>query len=507
MGCASPLIKKKPLSQDHKPITIANFPITAVTFRRPSIQTYTKNYKELKKLGSGSFAKVMLCLHLPTNTQRAVKIIKKSSIRKSQEDSLFILKEFKILRELDHPHIVSCFEVFEDESFCYISAEYCPAGDLFSEITKMKKFQESHASEIIRQVLSALVYCHEKGVSHRDLKPENILLMDTHENLSIKLADFGNSVEFHKESKLTGCFGSAYYIAPEVFENSYNESCDIWSVGIIMYILLTGRPPYSSKNNSDLIESVQFSPFRLAQENSHNLSTDAKSLIKDMVRLNAKQRISAKNALLHPWITKFISNKSTGSELLLNNLKEFNNHSKLKEAVNIFITSQISSYEDLKYYKSCFEAIDKNHDGRITKDELVTEYSKVMTVDEARNVADDLLNKIDSGKDGKIDYTEFLASCNERQKNISLEKLEIAFNLFDIDKSGTISVDEIREVLGNGTLEEDNLWRQIVKEADKNGDGVIDLAEFIHLMTSTVQSSETLQFMKALSKIKMPEFD
>lgn len=506
MGCASTTTKKKPSCNDPKPITLVNFPITPVTFRRPSIQNYNKNYKELKKLGSGSFAQVMLCLHLPTNTQRAVKIIEKSSICKSQQDSVFILKEFRILRELDHPHIVRCFEVFEDENRCYISTEYCPAGDLFTEITKMKKFKESQASELIRQVLSALVYCHEKGVSHRDLKPENILLMETNENLSIKLADFGNSIEFNKESKLSGCFGSAYYIAPEVFENSYNENCDIWSVGIIMYILLTGRPPYASKNNLDLLEAAQFSPFRLTQELSKSVSVEAKSLIKEMVKINNKQRISAKNALLHPWITKFVSNKSTGSELILNNLKEFNNQSKLKEAVNIFITSQISSYEDLKYYKSCFEAIDKNHDGRITKDELVSEYSKIMTVDEAQHIADDLLNKIDSGKDGKIDYTEFLASCNERQKSISLEKLEIAFEMFDTDKSGTITVDEIREALGNGSSNEDNLWSQIVKEADKNGDGVIDLSEFIHLMTSTVQTSETLQFIKALSKLKIPDF-
>jgi calcium-dependent protein kinase len=506
MGCASTTTKKKQLSNDPKPITLVNFPITPVTFRRPSLQNYSHNYKELKKLGSGSFAQVMLCLHLPTHTQRAVKIIKKASICTSQQDSVFILKEFKILRELDHPNIVRCFEVFEDDNCCYISTEYCPAGDLFSEIIKLKKFQESQASEIIKQVLSALVYCHEKGVSHRDLKPENILLMETNENLSIKLADFGNSIEFNNQSKLTGCFGSAYYIAPEVFENFYNESCDIWSVGIIMYVLLTGKPPYACKTNKELIETAQFCPFRLTQELAKNLSVDAISLIKEMVKVNTKQRISAKNALLHPWITKFMSDKSSGSELILNNLKEFNNHSKLKEAVNIFITSQISSYDDLKYYKSCFEAIDKNHDGRITKEELVTEYSKIMTVDEAQNIADDLLEKIDSGKDGKIDYTEFLASCNERQKNISLEKLEIAFNMFDTDRSGTITVDEIREALGNGNSDDDNLWSQIVKEADKNGDGVIDLTEFIHLMTCTVKTSETIQFIKALTKIKMPDF-
>jgi calcium-dependent protein kinase len=332
------------------------------------------------------------------------------------------------------------------------------------------------------QLLSALTYCHEKKVIHRDLKPENILLLSQENNLTVKVADFGSSCIIHSESSIQGCFGSAYYIAPEVLTNNYDEKCDIWSLGIIMYILLTGKPPYAGKDTEIILRQVRNNPLVITPFKVIGLSNEAVSLLEMLLRLSPSQRIEAKQAVQHPWILKYRESSSDGMEILLNNLKEFNCESKLKEAVHVFLASQIVANEELKNIRKKFQQLDKNGDGKITKEELMIEYTKVMNLEDAKRTVDEIIFKLDQDLDGNIDYTEFLISCEEYQKTISIENLEVAFKMFDTDGSGTITVDEIKNTLQNGQMAEEDAWEMILKEADTNGDGCIDLKEFISLM-------------------------
>jgi calcium-dependent protein kinase len=444
---------------------------------------YSHHYEELKKLGAGSFAEVMLCLHRPTKTNRAVKIIHKPDLTISNRSPDY-LTEFDILRTLDHPSILRCFEVFEDERCYYISTEYCPAGDLFSEVVKFKKFSEFQVADVMHELLSALVYCHEKGVIHRDLKPENILLLEKGENFSIKVADFGSSVLLNKNRKISGCYGSAYYLAPEIFSDTYDEKCDIWSAGIIMYILLTGKPPYPGRDSETIIQYLRSQPFLLTPAKTQLMSSHAADLLKQLLVINPSKRITAKQAMKHPWIKSRLERIPTDIEQALNDLKTFNCQSKLQEAVRVFITSQITSHEDIKYFKKSFQIIDKDGNGKITKEELVAQYSKFMSLDEACKVAKEIIEKIDQDEDGMIDYTEFLVSCTERQLVVSLDYLEAAFKAFDLDDSGTITVEEIKNLLGDGEQYDENIWKTILEEADDNNDGCIDLKEFISLMNN-----------------------
>lgn len=497
MGCIPCSPRKSELK---KKMSSRQFSITPANFVRMSQSFNYSDYVEVKKLGSGAFAEVMLCLHKPTKTQRAVKLIQKRALDHSQKDTEFLLKEVAILRSLDHPNILRCFEIFENDFLYYVATEYCPAGDLFSEIVKMKKFTERQAAVIIYQLLSVLIYCHDKRVIHRDLKPENILLMEKGKELSIKVADFGNSTIFDPSSKLSGCFGSAYYIAPEVFTDSYNEKCDIWSTGIIMYILLTGRPPYVGRDNKAILNQVKNSPFKVTSENCKGLSTEAISLLKELLKVNVNSRASAREAVKHPWIVNNLEKKTADIEVALVNLKNFNCESMLKSAVHVYIASQISSYEDLKYFKNCFQQIDQDGNGKITREELILEYSKRMSVEEATKVSEEIIEKLDQDDDGEIDYTEFLVSCLERQKQVSLTELEAAFNVFDRDGNGSITVDEIKLILDTGEVEDEATWNEILREADTNGDGAIDLKEFFALMSTTLQTTLTSKLMRNISK-------
>jgi calcium-dependent protein kinase len=460
--------------------------ITPGTFVRLSHSFIYSYYMEIKKLGSGAFADVVLCYHKTTKTERAVKKIHKSGLSYQQTDPVYMLKEIQILSTIDHPYILKCFEIFEDTQRYYVATEYCPAGDLFGEIIKLKKFTESQAANIMFQLLSALVYCHGKNIIHRDLKPENIFLLEKGDSLSIKVADFGSSAILDPKFMLSGCFGSAYYLAPEVLLHKYNEKCDIWSVGIIMYILLTGKPPYSGKNSTAIMKQVRESPLTITSDLVPNLSSMAVELLKSLLIIDPDQRVSARDAIRHPWIQSYRQLQDPGVELALKNLKEFTFKSKLKEAVQIFLATQIMTHEEIKSIKKIFQSIDKNGDGKITKQELINEYSKNHSIEEAKLISDQIITKLDRDNDGNIDYTQFLVSCSEFKKITSRESLEIAFKMFDIDGSGLITVEEIKSVLGNAQLEEldDDEWAELVKEVDINGDGGIDLKEFMIMMTS-----------------------
>lgn len=163
------------------------------------------------------------------------------------------------MRQLDHPNIVRLFEVFQDDKRFYLVTELCTGGELFDEITKRSHFSEADAALITKQVLSAVAYCHSKNICHRDLKPENILLDSkaADSSNSIKVIDFGASQKFDPSKKMNQIYGTAYYIAPEILKSDYNEKCDVWSVGVILFILLSGRPPFGGDNDKEILDSVK----------------------------------------------------------------------------------------------------------------------------------------------------------------------------------------------------------------------------------------------------------
>lgn len=456
--------------------------ITPGTFVRHSTINSLKDYKQVQKIGSGTFSDVFLCTHLPTNTKRVLKTIYKACLRSQQKDAVMLLKEIQILKKLDHPNILKCFEIFEDNTKYYVATEYCSGGDLFEQITSMKSFNEGKVAKILFQLLSAVSYCHEKNIIHRDIKPENIFLLNTDTQIQIKLGDFGSSCIVNPGSSPKGCYGSSYYISPEVLTGPYTEKCDLWSIGIIAYILLTGVPPYSSRDSKSILKEIHKNPFQLTPENIENLSLDSIDLLTKLLKLDPTARISASEALKHSWITNHRQIPGESLKLTLANLKNFHSKSKLQNAVQVYITSQIATNAELKEINKQFQALDKDGDGKLTRSELLQEYSKTMNFAQASEVVDKILVELDKDGDGFIDYTEFLVSCGERLKKVVRDNLKVAFQAFDLDQNGVITVDEIKEILQDGQVADEDTWKLMLKEADMNGDGVIDFQEFIRLM-------------------------
>ncbi|CAD8054919.1 unnamed protein product [Paramecium primaurelia] len=216
-------------------------------------EKFLQHYEIIKKLGQGGFGEVYQVRHLKTNLIRAVKIISRQSV----ENETLLLQETEILKNLDHPNIVKILEVFNDNQHFYLITESLDGGELIDRVRKIKNYSEEIAKIYMKQILSAMIYCHERKIVHRDLKPENILFDTLDINSNLKVIDFGASEKMISR-KLTTKIGTPYFIAPEILRsNGYNEKVDVWSCGVILYILLIGKAPFRGKNQYETLQLVQ----------------------------------------------------------------------------------------------------------------------------------------------------------------------------------------------------------------------------------------------------------
>ena len=209
--------------------------------------------------------------------------------------------EVEILKKLVHPNIMQIFEFYEDKKNFYIITEFCEGGELFDKIIEKGTFSENEAAWIMKQLLSAVNYIHSNNIVHRDLKPENILLDTKKENI-IKIIDWGTARFFDKSKKMNRINGTPYYIAPEVLAEKYDEKCDIWSCGVIMYIMLCGYPPFNAESDELILEKIKKGKFSFPPEEWDSVSPLAKDLVTKMLEFHPSKRLSANEALTHKWL-------------------------------------------------------------------------------------------------------------------------------------------------------------------------------------------------------------
>ncbi|CAD8100917.1 unnamed protein product [Paramecium sonneborni] len=258
-----------------------------------------------KDLSSGYQGKVIITKHKFLGSDRALKIIHKNEVL----DQDCLRKTIKVLHNLDHPNIIKLFEIFEDDQNIFLIMELCTGGELFERLRDQDKFTENESRGIFKQIMQAIHHCHTHGLCHRDLKPEYILFLDKTLNSPIKLIGFDASVFFNDEqyktlsgkTQLTKKIGTAFYIAPEVLDQNYNEICDIWSAGVILYILLTGCPPFNGTTEQEILTAVKTGNIKLDTPEFNGISNDCKDLISKMLT-KPNHRLNAEQVLKHPWL-------------------------------------------------------------------------------------------------------------------------------------------------------------------------------------------------------------
>eukprot|EP00922_Rhytidocystis_sp_ex-Travisia-forbesii_P018959 GHVS01028157.1.p1 GENE.GHVS01028157.1~~GHVS01028157.1.p1 ORF type:complete len:647 (+),score=89.52 GHVS01028157.1:191-2131(+) len=465
-------------------------------FIMPQRAHLADRYTKVRPLGMGAFGEVLLCVDKATKAERAVKMIKKSAALSSTAPAEDLLLEVELLKILDHPNIMKLYEFFEDDQQYYIVSEVYSGGELFDAIIDRQKFSEKDAASCMKQVLSGVSYLHRHKLVHRDLKPENLLLESKSNDALIKIVDFGLAAHFSPQEVLRDKLGTAYYIAPEVLQSNYDEKCDVWSCGVILYILLCGYPPFNGVNDAAIMDKVRLGEFEFPEKDWHEVSADAKSLIREMLTINSEKRISSEKALGHKWIvdtTNEMASKVESKALtgVVSSMRRFQKTQKLAQAAMLFMGSKLTSVEETKELMAIFRELDTNGDGQLDRKELIDGCTALVKArggsdrGESRQTAEEevdrILASVDFDKNGFIEYSEFVTVCMDRCTLLSEERLVAAFKLFDADGSGKISKEELGKLFGLNSID-DETWEQVLEETDTNKDGEVDLEEFIAMM-------------------------
>lgn len=452
-------------------------PTKFIKTRKENIRNF---YQIGAKIAEGGFGAVYMAKQLSSNKKRAVKFIPIKGPKSGDLDSL--LREVSILKSMDHPNIIRIYEVFQDEMNLNIVTELCRGGELFDRIVAQKNFSESMAAKYMLQVVSAVVYLHSKNIVHRDLKPENLLFENSEDNSVLKLIDFGTCKHFEKSMRILERVGSPYYMAPEVITGNYNEKCDVWSLGVILYIMISGSPPFNGKNDTEILMNIVSKEVSFEGRAWNDVSQGAKELIRKMLTKHIPSRISAQEVFGDKWLQDHANSVVPDMKLAktsLRNLSSFATTNKLHRATLSYIVNQMMSSDELAMLRETFSAIDKNGDGLLSHSELKEAMDKFGG--SANFNIEELLKSVDEDGNGCINYSEFLTAAVNWEKELSTERLHQAFKQFDKDGSGAISVQELLDSLGGGK-NQTHMFLEMIKSADANGDGEIDLEEFCNFM-------------------------
>jgi len=435
-------------------------------------------YTVEKEIGAGGYARCLLVKNKTTGQLFACKELQKNKLNNVAS----LKSEIQILIKLDHPNIIKLYEIYENDNYIYLVMELCTGGELFDRIIQKteegKQFTEKEVAKIFQQMMSAINYCHSNKIVHRDLKPENLLLASQDENSPIKVIDFGMSRIFNDKQAMFDKVGTAYYISPEVLDGFYDEKCDIWSAGVILYILLCGYPPFNGNDDDEIFESIKKRKFVYPDAEWAKISGEAKDLINKMLS-EPLNRLTAEQVLGHPWLKNQLSKDAKSNEVKINfnTFKTYSGANKLSRAVLTYIASRLTD-DEVKKLKDAFQKIDVNKDGMLTLEELKNAVKQNPEV-HVMNI-EQIFKTIDTDNSGVINYTEFLAASIDKRIYLQEDKLRDAFKLFDEDKSGKISKSEISKVLKfkKSGVEMTKLFEKY----DLNGDGEIDFEEFLNMM-------------------------
>ena len=435
-------------------------------------------YDIIKIIGEGGFGKVYYAKNKFSNTEVSIKTINKSKNENLLFDNLSIKNEIDVLKSLSHPNIMKIYEFYSNEESYFLVNEYIKYGELSKRIKQT--FSELQISVIIFQILKGLSYIHSHNIIHRDIKLENIMINDI-ENILIngkieqfywiKIIDFGIAKFTSSNKKEKGMTGTLYYMAPEVIKQNYNYKCDIWSVGIILYILLTGKYPFDSLVKSRIKTKIEDGEFDEENIKYKNSSKELKDLLKHLLNVNPTFRYNAKDALKHDFFKKndgeFLFKRNLNNKTISNYLHTFLNYSlktKFYQITFAFLCHNMKPSEKMKELIKIFHLLDINHNGLLNKDNLYKGIKKYLPNEKIdKKLIDKAFSQVDNDNDNFIGYEDILKSCLEKNDLIKENVIKFIFNMLDKDNKGEITFKYYSETIENRTANKSPFADEIKK--------------------------------------------
>ncbi|KAL0398764.1 UNVERIFIED_CONTAM: Calcium-dependent protein kinase [Sesamum radiatum] len=424
-----------------------------------------------KELGRGQFGVTYSCTEIATGQQYASKsILKRKLVSKNDKEDM--KREVHIMQHLSgQPNIVEFKGAYEDRHSVHLVMELCGGGELFDRIIAQGHYSEKAAADLCRQIVNVVHHCHFMGVMHRDLKPENFLLSRKDEKAMLKATDFGLSVFIEEGKVYRDIVGSAYYVAPEVLRRSYGKEIDVWSAGVILYILLSGVPPFWAENEKGIFDAILKEDVDFDSEPWPSISNSAKDLVRKMLTKDPKRRITSAEVLEHPWIKGQASDKPIDSAVL-SRMKQFRAMNKLKKLA-LKVIAQSLSEEEIKGLKSMFTNIDTDKSGTITYEELKSGLARL------------------GSKLSEAEVKQLMEALRTHKLERD-EHLFKAFQFFDKDSSGYITRDELETAMKEYGMGDEATIKEIISEVDTDNDGRINYEEFCAMMRSGTQQQVKL---------------
>ncbi|XP_044505230.1 calcium-dependent protein kinase 32-like [Mangifera indica] len=449
--------------------------------KEPTGREIEQRYELGRELGRGEFGVTYLCTDKESGETYACKSISKKKLR-TAIDIEDVRREVEIMRQLPkHPNIVSLKDTYEDDNAVHLVMELCEGGELFDRIVARGHYTERAAAVVTKTIVEVVQMCHKHGVMHRDLKPENFLFADKKETSPLKAIDFGLSVFFRPGEIFTEIVGSPYYMAPEVLKRNYGPEVDVWSAGVILYILLCGVPPFWAETEQGVAQAIIRSVIDFKRDPWPKVSDNAKDLVRKMLDPDPRKRLTAQQVLEHPWLqnAKKAPNVSLG-ETVRARLKQFSVMNKLKKRA-LRVIAEILSLEEVAGIKEGFQLMDTSNRGKINIEELRVGLHKL-----GNQILDaDLQILMDAGdvdKDGYLDYGEYVAISVHLRNMGNDEHLRKTFAFFDQNQSGHIEIEELREALADEVDTSEEVINAIMHDVDTDKDGRISYNEFAVMM-------------------------
>lgn len=451
-----------------------------------------KFYEEIGVLGEGSMGSVScirkrqsgFCLGLCRAGRQQHFALKTIQLRRICLRSIDELKnEIDILRRLDHPNIVRAYDTFEDAKQLCIVMELCSGGDLSTRLP----YTEDEALHITKSLLSAVAFMHERGVVHRDLKLENIMFETKSPNAEIKVIDFGLSKSFTEDrSVMTKWVGTLYTMAPQVIQGVYTSQADLWSVGVITYVLLSNSKPFYHTKRKYVIDKIMRCSYNFSNISWKKISSEAQHFITSLIELDPAVRLTAPKALKHRWLLSMkrqLSKKTRRVESDIHDgLLKCAENSCLKKTALMFVAHK-STTAEIRDLRDIFFKYDEDRDGCVSYGEFGKAMKEFQYSDEEIKY---MFREVDLDGDGFIYFTEFIAATLETRVKIEEDRLAEAFERMDKDSSGFINRNDLRHILGSeytpGRVD------QIMDQVDVNNDGQISYEEFLSHFNEIVDS-------------------